>query len=82
MLRIIQLGILALTTVSSGCNAQSGWTQKSDYSGSPRHDYAGYSAGNFGYIEGGRYGGPFNAISEWQKFDPTNNIREIVAPMT
>jgi hypothetical protein len=50
------------------------WTQKADHSGAPRYDFAGFSLNGKGYIGGGRYGGAFNALSEWQVYDPASDM--------
>ncbi len=53
--------------------AQPVWTQKTDYTGGPRYNFAGFSLNGKGYIGGGRFGGPFNSQDDWQKFNPVSN---------
>jgi hypothetical protein len=62
-------------------SAQSVWTQKSNHLGSPRYDFAGFSLNGKGYFGGGRYGGPFNAISEWQEYNPVSDVWNIITAM-
>lgn len=63
-------------------NAQSGWTQKAGHLGAARYDFAGFSTNGKGYIGGGRYGGPFNSLSEWQEYNPLTNTWIIINSMT
>ena len=61
--------------------AQVVWTQKSNHLGAARLAYAGFSINGKGYFGGGAYGGSFNAISEWQEFNPLLNSWNIITPM-
>ncbi|MFN8395921.1 MAG: kelch repeat-containing protein [Bacteroidia bacterium] len=73
---------LALALLQIGAvQGQPIWTQKADHLGAARYDFAGFSANGKGYIGGGRYAGPFNAISEWQEFNPLMNSWSMVAAM-
>lgn len=63
-------------------HAQPIWAQKSNYLGAARFDFAGFSLNSKGYIGGGRYGGPFNSISEWQEYNPGSDSWNIITPMT
>jgi N-acetylneuraminic acid mutarotase len=74
------LAVILVMQFSSGIT-QPVWTQKASHNGAPRYDFAGFSLNNKGYIGGGRYGGAFNSISEWQEYDPAANSWIIITPM-
>ncbi|MCX6276427.1 MAG: T9SS type A sorting domain-containing protein, partial [Bacteroidetes bacterium] len=71
-----------ITALNFPVLSQPVWTQKSNYSGVARFDFAGFSLNGKGYIGGGRYGGPFNSISEWQEYNPVSDSWNIITPMT
>ena len=60
-------------------NAQ--WTQKANTLGNPRYNFAGFSLNGNGFIGGGRFGGPFNAIETWQQYNPNTNAWSYAAVM-
>lgn len=73
---------LLISSFSNSVQSQPVWTQKSNYSGVARFDFAGFSLNGKGYIGGGRYSGPFNSISEWQEYNPVSDSWNIITPMT
>jgi N-acetylneuraminic acid mutarotase len=72
---------LLLTLCFASGHSQPVWTQKADYAGNPRFDFAGFSLNGFGYFGGGRYASPLNALSEWQEFNPSANTWQLISPM-
>jgi N-acetylneuraminic acid mutarotase len=78
--RICVFTFLMIMTIL-GLQTRAQWSQKTHHSGFARYDFAGFSANGKGYMGGGRYAGPFNAISEWQEFDPVTDVWNVITPM-